>query len=156
MQIKTDMRRSTKAIKDLDHIESILETAPVGILSMCKENIPYSIPVNFLFCDEKIYIHCAKEGEKLSYLKANPQVCFVVVSPVDVPVEECHGAMNYESVLCFGRAAFSDTSPKDILENLGKKYGTCSGVSEADCQRTAMITISIEQVSAKRGYPQKE
>jgi nitroimidazol reductase NimA-like FMN-containing flavoprotein (pyridoxamine 5'-phosphate oxidase superfamily) len=155
MYVKSDMRRSSKAITDADHIKSILETAPVGVLSLCKENTPYCIPVNFYFCNETVYIHCAKEGEKLSYLRANPQVCFLVVTPVDVPDEECHGAMNYESVLCFGRAVFTDMSPRDILERLGEKYGTCSGVTEEDCQRTAMITISVEQVSAKRGYSQK-
>lgn len=152
MYVRSDMRRSAKAITDLGYIESILELTPVGVLSMCMKDAPYSIPVNFYYCNERIYIHCAKEGEKLSYLKANPRVCFLVVSPVDVPVEECHGAMNYESVLCFGEAAYSDSSPRDILVRLGEKYGTCSEVTEEDCQRTAMITIAVEQVSAKRGY----
>ena len=152
MNLKINMRRSEKAIQDPDHVESILKEAPVGVLSLCKGSTPYSIPVNFYYEDSTIYIHCAKEGQKISYIQANPNTCFLVVYPVDVDESECQGAMNYESVLCTGRAHFLETSTSDILSKLGGKYGVCSDITEEDCQKTALIVIEVLEVSAKRGY----
>jgi nitroimidazol reductase NimA-like FMN-containing flavoprotein (pyridoxamine 5'-phosphate oxidase superfamily) len=156
MKLKTDMRRSEKMISDVNQIESILREALLGVLTLCRNDIPYSIPVNFYYENGSIYIHCAKEGQKVVYVKANPQACFVVVYPVAIEEQECHGAMNYESVLCFGRAEFSETSSHEILSKLGRKYGTCSEVTDEECKKTALIVIRIEEVSAKRGYSTKE
>lgn len=156
MKLKTDMRRSEKMISDMNQIESILKEAPLGILTLCKDNIPYSIPVNFYYENGIIYIHCAKEGQKVLYVKANPQACFLVMHSVDIEDKECHGAMNYESILCFGRAEFSETSSHEILLKLGRKYGVCSEVTVEECKKTALITVKIEEVSAKRGYSTKE
>lgn len=152
MKLKREMRRRDRAILDMDYVESILREAPLGVLSLSKEDNPYSIPVNFYYEDGRIFIHCAKEGQKVLYMKANPRACFLIVHPVDVPVTYCNGTVNYESVLCFGRTAFSETSPRDILLKLGKKYNNCPEVTEKDCQDTAMIEMEIDEVSAKRGY----
>jgi nitroimidazol reductase NimA-like FMN-containing flavoprotein (pyridoxamine 5'-phosphate oxidase superfamily) len=152
MNLKTEMRRSEKAIQDLKYVESILEEAPVGIFSSCKDNTPYVIPVNFYYENNSIYIHSAQEGQKVLYVKANPRVCFLILHPVDVQETECHGAMNYESVLCFGRAEFCKIAPREMLSKLGKKYGECSDILEEERQKTALIKIEIEEISAKRGY----
>jgi nitroimidazol reductase NimA-like FMN-containing flavoprotein (pyridoxamine 5'-phosphate oxidase superfamily) len=152
MNLKTKMRRSEKAIIDLHYIESILKKAPVGILSMCNGKTPYSIPVNFYYEDNTIYIHCAKKGQKIEYITGNPHVCFLVVNPVEITESECGGAMNYESILCNGKASFFDTSSREVLLKLGKKYSTCSDVTDEECQETALIKIEIEEVSAKKAY----
>lgn len=152
MKLKTAMRRPKKAITDLDYVESVLRKAAIGVLSLCKDNQPYAIPVNFCYEHDRIYIHCAQEGQKTSYIQANPRVCFSILHPVDFSEVECGGAVNYESVLCFGTATFSKTSSPDVLLTLGEKYDTCSEVTEEQCQETAMIVIEIEEVSAKRGY----
>lgn len=152
MNLKTKMRRSEKAITDLGYIENSLEKAPVGILSMCSDGIPYSIPVNFYYENNTIYIHCAKKGQKIDYITKNPYVCFLVVTPVDIPETECSGAMSYESILCNGKATFFDVSPREILSKLGKKYNTCSDITNEQCQETALIEVKIEEVSAKKGY----
>ena len=152
MILKNEMRRQEKAIQDLAYIETILQRAPVGIFSLSDGNVPYSIPVNFYYEEGTIFIHCAKEGRKVRIIGDNPQVCFLVVYPVEVEETECGGAMNYESVLCSGRARFYDTSRHDDLVKLGGKYYECTTVTEEDCQKTAMIKIAIENISAKRGY----
>lgn len=152
MNLQSEMRRSDKAILDPHYVESILKKAPVGILCMCKDETPYSVPVNFYYENDHIYIHCAKEGQKVLYIKANPRVCFLVVHPVDVEETECEGAQNYESILCSGVATFFETSSHDVLTKLGKKYGTCSEITEKELQKTATIQMKVENVSAKRGY----
>lgn len=119
---------------------------------MCNDDNPYSIPVNFYYENDHIYIHCAKEGQKVLYIKANPRVCFLIVHPVDVKETECEGVMNCESILCSGTASFFETSSRDVLAKLGAKYGTCSEITEKEYQKTATIQIKVERVSAKKGY----
>ena len=152
MKVKCEMRRPEKLISDLGHIEFILTHEPVGVLSLSKNNLPYAVPVNFYYNDSRIYLHSSKVGQKVSYIMKNPRVCFLVLHAVDGSDEECGGALNYESVLCFGKATYTETSTAEVLSKLGKKYQTCSEVSEEDCQKTAMIIVDIEEVSAKRGY----
>jgi hypothetical protein len=152
MKIKNDMRRYEKAISDLAYIETILQEAPVGILSLSDGGTPYSIPVNFYYEQGTILLHCAKEGRKVRILQDNPRVCFLIVHPVDVEEKECGGAMNYESILCSGKAQFSKISNREDLTKLGEKYYECTTITEEDLQKTAMITIIIEEISAKRGY----
>ncbi len=152
MKLRSGMRRSEKAVLDLRSIETILKDASIGILSLCHDGMPYSIPVNFYYENSKIYIHSAQQGQKIEYMRENPHVCFLVVHPVQVKDPKCGGALNYESVLCSGRASFSETSPREFLVKLGRKYGDCSEVTEEDCKKTAMIHIEVDEVSAKRGY----
>ncbi len=144
-----------KAITDLAHVESILKEAPVGVLSLCKDSTPYAIPMIFYYENGKIYLHCAKEGKKVSYIQANSRVCFSILHPMeDLEEGECGGAVDYESVLCFGKATFSETSSLEILSKLSTKYNRydrCSEITEEVYQRTAMIEIEIDEVSAKKG-----
>lgn len=151
MKLKTEMRRQDRQITDFAHVETVLKEAPFGILSMCRDDSPYSIPVNFYYEKGKIYIHCAKTGQKVQYVQENPSVCFLVMHAVDSPEKECAGAVNYESVLCFGKASFSETSTREILLAIGGKYQVCEDVTEEDCQNTAVIEVEIEEVSAKQG-----
>ena len=66
-------------IKDKKIIDEILVKAEYGTLALCKENKPYSLPVNFVQLDEYIYFHGSLKGRKVEILKDNPFVSFSVV-----------------------------------------------------------------------------
>ena len=53
-----------------EEVENILKTSPNGTLALYGENgYPYSVPVNFVYSDGKIYFHGAAEGYKLDCMK---------------------------------------------------------------------------------------
>ncbi|PID48119.1 MAG: hypothetical protein CR967_01560 [Proteobacteria bacterium] len=66
-------------IKDKKIIQNLLDEIGFGILSLCKDNIPYSLPLNFVFVDDTIYFHGAKKGQKVDVFTSNSKASFCVV-----------------------------------------------------------------------------
>jgi len=152
MKLRTDMRRSEKAITDKGEVERILKKALVGYMGLSKDDLPYVIPVNFLYLNGKIYVHCALEGKKLQYIEVNPNVCFLVNEPVKRRGTDCGAAVNYHSVMAFGKARFKRSPDINRLRMLGAKYHECSEYGHEKFKGAGMIEIRIEEISAKRGY----
>lgn len=148
-----EMRRKDKKI-DLKEAESILTKEKVGILSTVDgEGQPYGIPVNHVYDDNKIYIHCALEGHKLDNIKDNPKVCFTVYG--DYQIIQNKFTTNFESVVAFGNASLAEGSERDkafkmIIEKFspdfkeeGHKY------TERLKDKTAVIKIVVSHISGK-------
>ncbi len=66
-------------IKDKKKILEVLNNASFGTLSLCFNNKPYSIPLNFVEFENEIYFHGAKKGKKMDIIKENPYASFCVV-----------------------------------------------------------------------------
>lgn len=67
------MRRIDKAITDEGDMRKILRSTQYVTIALAKDNEPYLVSLSHGYDEEKncIYFHCAKEGKKLDYLKAN-------------------------------------------------------------------------------------
>jgi len=70
------MKRSEREIKDRKEIEAIIERADVCRLGLSDDNMPYIIPMNFGYKDNRLYFHCAKKGKKIDIIKRNNSTCF--------------------------------------------------------------------------------
>ena len=48
---------------------------------MCKENEVYLVTLSYGYDEPKnaLYFHCAKEGQKIDFIKSNPFVCGTVI-----------------------------------------------------------------------------
>jgi len=70
------LRRSEKAITDPAIIWAIIAEQKVMTLALCKDNVPYLVTVNYGYDQDasRLYFHCAAEGKKMDYLRANPMV----------------------------------------------------------------------------------
>ena len=68
-------------IKDKNIINDILVNAEYGTLALCEDNIPYSVPVNFVNIEENIYFHGSQNGRKAEMMSKNPLCSFSVVEP---------------------------------------------------------------------------
>ena len=116
------MRRSKQALDD-SQIRSILEDGIWGTLSVVDDDgLPYGVPVNYVWFDDRVYFHCATAGHKLDALASCDIACFTVVGSDDVLPEEFTTA--FRSAMVFGRASIvSDEDEKRrSLEALGRKY----------------------------------
>lgn len=97
-----EMRRKKQQIPDNEAI-AILENGKVGILAVNGDNgYPYTVPLNYMFYNGKIYFHGASEGHKFDSIKNNPKVSFCVISQDKIIPEKYTTA--YESVVVFGNA----------------------------------------------------
>jgi len=136
--------------------EIYLNEAFYGRLATAIDNQPYVVPVNFVYSQNRIYIHSSLQGRKLVNIQQNSRVCFEVSQPIkfltgDIP---CQFGVRYWSVLVFGQAkVINDDSDKiHALELLVKKYAGNIGLKALnidDVQKVAVIEISIDEITGK-------
>ena len=106
-----------------EEVENILKTSPNGTLALYGENgYPYSVPVNFVYSDGKIYFHGAAEGYKLDCMKKDPHVSFSVIGKDDIA--KVNFTTLFSSVIAFGTIRVIDTMEEKIpvLEGMVGKY----------------------------------
>lgn len=148
------MRRFKQQLT-LQECETILQGAYRGFLSVNGENgYPYTIPMNFLYNDNRIYFHSALQGHKIDAIKQSPKSCFTVINnPVK---QENDWWYHVSSVVCFGQVSIVEDQEErmEILKTLGKKYFPEGYDMEKDLKknapRAAVLCFSIDHMTGKR------
>ena len=157
MENQTDFRpiRRFKQALPPEECTAILETAYRGFLSVIgDEGYPYTVPINFVLTDGKLYFHCAREGHKLDAIRSCDKACFTVI---DDPVKEPDSWWYHvRSVICFGRIAILESGEEHDrrLVELGKKYFPDGYDIDTDMKRNApraeVLEFTIEHISGKK------
>jgi len=149
-----EMRRKDREIK-IDEVQEILENGEYGVLASTSENgYPYTVPLNYAYHNNKIYIHSADQGQKLENFKNDAKVSFCVVDQTEVLPAEF--STNYRSVIAFGEAKFVDNEElkKEALVRLIKKYSSehikpgMEYINKA-IGVTTVVEISIKHITGK-------
>jgi nitroimidazol reductase NimA-like FMN-containing flavoprotein (pyridoxamine 5'-phosphate oxidase superfamily) len=100
------MRRKDKEITDSEKMKSILESAKFVTIAMCMENSPYLVTLSYGYDRKRncIYFHCAKEGKKIEFLKANNTVWGQVLNDLGYLKGQCNHL--FETVQFQGKVSF--------------------------------------------------
>ena len=78
------MRRSRQQLSEEECLQ-ILNNGKDGVLAVHGDNgYPYAVPLNYIYLNGAVYIHCAKSGHKLDAIKGNCKVSFCVVSENEI------------------------------------------------------------------------
>lgn len=149
------MRRSRQCLPAAE-CRRILEQGKTGILAVCGDGgYPYTVPLNYVYAEGRIYFHCATEGHKLDAIRAQAKVSFCVIERDEVVPETL--STDYRSVVLFGRARILER-PEEIRQAarlLGLKYCPDEAKVEAeiahDMPRLACVEIVPEHVTGKEG-----
>ncbi|MCX7862512.1 MAG: pyridoxamine 5'-phosphate oxidase family protein [Bacteroidales bacterium] len=149
-----------KAIKDIVRKEEMLE-----IIQQCKichigfvdGEYPYVLGFNFGFADNKIYLHCAKEGRKLEILKKNNNVCVMFDTGHEFfhrhETVACSYRMRYKSVMVMGKAHFIDDYNEKInaLNIIMKQYSDKEfEYSKPSVDNVRIICIEVEKMTGRK------
>jgi nitroimidazol reductase NimA-like FMN-containing flavoprotein (pyridoxamine 5'-phosphate oxidase superfamily) len=133
------MRRADRMVTDRAAIDDVLRRADVLHLAMAGEGGPYVVPVNFGYDGERIWIHCAEEGEACVDVRI-------------VPGKECGWGARFRSVIGFGAAVQVD-DPAEKSHGLAAIIEHYSGRPEtvpADkVTGVAVLRIDIESITGK-------
>ena len=155
------MRRLDRNIERIEDILSVLDHSKICHLAMVgKENQPYVVPLNFGYEYKRnqlsLYMHCAKEGQKLDILRANPSVCFEADnagSLISGP-QACNYSQKYESVIAFGQAAIVngfEGKQRGLLcimqHQTGEKDWDFDSQSNS---RVEVIRVTVSSITGKR------
>ncbi len=163
--------KSIFEIKNQEIIKEILDLAEFGTLAICKDNKPYSLPVNFVYLDKFIYFHGSVKGRKIDILKENPFASFSVVEPYSVIQSyfsskdnlACPATHFFKSVVIDGKIEFVKKDEEKVqalsalmqkLQKEGKYIPLKDEVYKKIIDATTVYKINIDNISAKFKFGQ--
>ena len=148
------MRRINQQLSDAE-VEAILQRGNTAILGVLGDDgYPYTIPLNYVYMNGRIYMHCAKSGHKYDAICNCDKVSLCIIDKEEVVPETL--STNYGSVIAFGRAKIMDDTEEMIkaVTALSLKYGATKENVEKEIpmelKALACIEISIEYITGKR------
>ncbi len=149
-----------KAIKDItqhDEMLDIIKRCDVCHVAFVDEDKPYVLAFNFGFDNDKLYLHCAKEGRKLDILSKNNNVCvyFDTDHEFFARNEEvaCSYRMRYRSVMIMGKAKLLVDIQEKIsaLKIFMKQYTERTfELSKPAVDNVNIICIDIEKMTGRK------
>ncbi|MBR4090770.1 MAG: pyridoxamine 5'-phosphate oxidase family protein [Mogibacterium sp.] len=149
------MRRSPQALSHEEMIE-LLKTETRGVMSVQGDNgYPYGYPINHYYDEEanKIYIHGATFGHRVSAVKKDPKVSYCVFG--GEYHKEGDWAKYVKSVIIFGKAELVEDADEIVrISRLLCDKFPCppeyvEHEIEKDAPRTLVIAINIENMNGK-------
>ena len=151
----------TLIITDQSEIEEVINQCDVCYIGMVDaEGKPYTLPYNFAYADNVIYLHSAPFGKKIDILKVNPNVCIVFSNGHDLHFHDeevgCSYSMKFKSIIVYGHVEFTDDiDEKTIWMNkvMQKYTGRDFTYSLPAIKNVACFKVVIDKITArKRGY----
>ncbi len=137
-----------------EDVQSVLRDAQVCRLGLALEGEPYVVPLVFGHQDDAVYLHSGLRGRKLEVLRRNDRVCLEFETDVEIvpAAQACRWAVNYRSVIAFGRAAILD-DPEEKAHGLNVMMRHYSGrswaFSEQALARTTVVRVDVESATYK-------
>lgn len=147
------MRRKKQELTQEECVQ-ILDQQPRGFLAVWgDDDYPYTIPINYVYNNNKIYLHSALEGQLTDSIKKSDKVTFSVIN--DGEKVENEWWYIFKSVIIFGRIKIIEEKDEKIkqLIMLGNKYFPTEeytlNVINRSVDRTQVLEISIEHMTGK-------
>jgi len=149
------MRRSPQALSR-EEMAELLKTETRGVMSVLGDDgYPYGFPINHYYDEEanKIYIHGATFGHRVSAVKNDPKVSYCVFG--GEYQKEGDWAKYVKSVIVFGKAEMVEDANEIVRVSrlLCDKFPCppeyVEHEIEKDAPRTLVIAIDIEYMTGK-------
>ena len=149
------MRRYKQQLADEEAI-AVLERGKTGVLALIgDEGYPYTVPINYVYADGRVYMHSALTGHKIDAIRACDKASFCVIDADDVVPADY--STNFRSVIAFGRARIVEDEREKMMSIrlLGDKYNPNQPESlDAEVSksfaRLHMIALDIEHMTGKQ------
>lgn len=130
--------------------EPIIRASEVCHMGMVDtDNRPYTLPMNFGFEDDFIFLHSGPEGKKINILNQHPEVCLSFSTDYQMYHQSekvaCSYGMRYRSVLIFGKVEFveDEVEKQRILNIIMKQY---SGRDDFSYNEPAVRNVKVMRV----------
>ena len=154
------LRRSEKAITDPAEMWAIIAGQKFMTLALCKDNVPYLATVNYGYDQavDCLYFHCAGEGKKMDYLRANPTVWGQIVEDNGYRDGKCDHAfrsVQFQGHITFvqdieeKRQALSlmidrlESDPETVKEKL---------ITPTALEKVMIVQVHIEAITGKANH----
>lgn len=149
-----ELRRKKQLLSEQETLR-VLEEGKTGIVGVLGDDgYPYTVPINYVSLEDKIYFHSAKKGHKVDTIAKEPKVSMTVVEKDDVVSREF--TTYFRSIQLFGKAyVVEDEAERNVAFR-----ALCEKFSGADLDRyeeimskeaaaAAIVRIDIEHITGK-------
>ena len=150
-----EMRRIKQLLPEQKTIE-IMERNTAGVLAVTgDDDYPYAVPISYVYADGKIYMHSAKEGNKVDAVSNHEKASFCVIDKDQIVPEEY--TTYFRSAIAFGKVRLVEDGEekRKATELLGRKYYPADTaenltrvIDESD-SRFVIIALDIEHMTGK-------
>lgn len=136
---------------------SLIRSCRFAVLSLVDpDSLPYGVPLDYIYRDNDLYFHGAKEGRKIDSIKMNPKGCAVIPGDTDVVPEKF--GREYTSAIVEG--------PIELIDDPEMKRQVMTWVVESNSldhqekgkaiiekmlDRVLIYKMHLETVSGKHG-----
>jgi uncharacterized protein len=150
------MRKTSKEITQKSEIEDIINRSQVCRVAVCKNNIPYIIPLSFGFDGSNLFVHTATEGRKIDFWETNPLICFefdIDVKTIPDSQKACKWSTAYRSVIGYGKISemLSENEKFIALNHIMEHYsGKSWEFNLKDLNAVKLWKIMILDLKAKK------
>jgi len=151
------IRRIDKQITDSEKMKDILQSAKYVTIALCKDNSPYLVTLSHGYERKHncIYFHCASEGKKIEFMKANNRVWGQALNDLGYAVGQCNHL--FETVQFSGKVTFLNAleEKREALECMIRhlEKDPTPVIARIKNERLASTTfgrIDIEQITGKQ------
>lgn len=149
------MRRKDREITDRDEIDAILREGNLMRIALVDGDMPFLVPVHYVFDGGSLYFHSAKVGAKMEILRKNDNVCFEV--SLDHGTIEAEVACDFEArhrtAIGIGKAVAVDDEAEKIriLDRIVARFTDRRfDYPKATLAHTAVTRIEIVSVKGKK------
>lgn len=150
-----EMRRKKQVLTTEESVD-ILKNGTTGVLGLIGDDgYPYTVPINYLYLDNKIYFHCAKSGHKIDAINNQPKASFTVVGKDTVVPHEFTDY--FKSVIAFGKICIMEDgdAKRKAIKAFTQKYSSQymdEGIRTIDkhWDRLCMLEFTVEHLSGKQ------
>jgi nitroimidazol reductase NimA-like FMN-containing flavoprotein (pyridoxamine 5'-phosphate oxidase superfamily) len=155
------LRRTEQEITNVDTLKQVLGCTQYVTIALCRNNEPYLVTLSHGYDPKRncIYFHCATEGKKLDYIRANNKVWGQAV--IDEGFIEGDCKQSYTSVQFEGTVTFPQLIDEKLdaltcmTQQLNKKPDKMLAqinrlTAEADLKDLLVGRIDIQYLSGKK------
>lgn len=150
-----DMRRK-KQLLSVEETVAILERGTSGTLALLgDDDYPYTVPISYVYLDNKIFFHSARSGHKIDAIKKSDKASFCVIDEDNVISEKY--TTYFCSAIAFGRIRIMEDSDMKhaMLQKLAEKYSSAhrEGIQEEinrGYKSLVMLEFDIEHMTGKK------
>ncbi len=148
-----EIRRIKQKLSEEEAIE-ILKKGKTAVLAVLgDDDYPYTVPINYVYQNGKIYFHGAKQGHKLDAIKKHDKVSLCVIDKDELVKDEL--TTYFRSVIIFGKATIitDEKQTYHAAEIFGLKYNDDKEKVDKEIEREwkalTCVEITIEHISGK-------
>lgn len=153
-----EMRRDEREITDPAQIDAILQQGRVMYIALAANDIPFLVPVFYVWNGASLWFHSARSGSKIDIMRKNSRVCFAVSNfdgIIDDPLA-CNYEARHRTVIGLGKTHFVDDDAEKItmLHQLMARFSDKTFTfPAANVKATQVVRIDIDSLKGKQhGY----